>query len=221
MPQIHPHDFLKTHISMPAPTALRLDFPSGLRAPAAMDAPPADAESADRVLLDRLARGDVTALDTVLARFWSSLVAYLIGLLHSREAAEDVAQETFYRLWERRTKLRPDGSLRGFIYQVARNLAISEQRRDQAFERTASAMVEDRMPFSYIEMEDDGSYRALQRAVSNLPERRREILLLHCVHGFSYKEIARLLGIAPQTVANQFSAALASLRQALPLRSMV
>jgi RNA polymerase sigma factor (sigma-70 family) len=70
-------------------------------------------------------------------------------------------------------------------------------------------------------MNDDGAYLVLKQAVSELPVRRREILLLHSVNGLSYKEIAELLGIAPQTVANQFSAALATLRQALPWRSMV
>lgn len=202
---------------MPSPATLRLDLPVSLGA-ALVTASPADADGA---LLDRLSQGEVAALDVVIARFWSPLVAYLIGFLHSREAAEDVAQETFYRLWERRRKLRTDGSLRGFIYQVARNLAISEQRRDQAFERTVKAMDQEGPAFSCIEIRDDGCYLELQRAVNDLPTRRREILLLHSVHGLPYKEIAELLGIAPQTVANQFSAALASLRQALPVRSMV
>jgi RNA polymerase sigma-70 factor (ECF subfamily) len=176
-------------------------------------------EAIDARLLARLAGDDVDALDATLARFWSPLVRYLIGLLHSREAAEDIAQETFFRLWERRAGLRLDGSLRGFLYQVARNLAISEQRRTRTSERTASALLHEQLPFASIELPDD--HLELQRAVTALPERRREILLLHSVHGLSCKEIGRLLGIAPQTVANQYSAALATLRQALPSRPMV
>lgn len=180
---------------------------------------PASAEAAHAVLLDRLAAGDVGALDVVLVNFWSPLVNYLVGLLGSRESAEDIAQETFYRLWERRSKLRADGSLRGFLYHVARNLALSEQRRDRAAERTISAACTEQLPFAYIELDDEN--RELERAISELPDRRKEILLLHAVHDLSYKEIARLLGIAPQTVANQFSAALATLRKIFPVRSMV
>jgi RNA polymerase sigma factor (sigma-70 family) len=196
----------------------RLASPSA-SAPARSADSSASADAVDARLLERLAHDDVDALDATLARFWPPLVRYLVGLLHSRAAAEDIAQETFFRLWERRSSLRADGSLRGFIYQVARNLAVSEQRRTRTSERTVSAMVQEQLPFASIEIADD--HLELQRAVSALPERRREILLLHSVHGLSCKEIGRLLGIAPQTVANQYSAALATLRQALPSRPMV
>jgi RNA polymerase sigma-70 factor (ECF subfamily) len=173
----------------------------------------------EAAMLDRLVQGDVAALDAVLTRFWSPLLKYLIGLLGSREAAEDIAQETFFRLWQRRAMLRAEGSLRGFIYQVARNLAISEQRRARVSARAANAMSQDEIAVAYVDFKDD--HPELERAISALPQRRREILLLHSVHGLSYKEIAGLLGIAPQTVANQFSSALASLRLALLSKPMV
>ncbi|HUF27853.1 MAG TPA: sigma-70 family RNA polymerase sigma factor [Gemmatimonadaceae bacterium] len=182
----------------------------------------ANVDDADRELLNRISREDVSALDEVLARYWAPLIRYVSVVLDSRDAAEDVAQETFYRLWEQRSKVRIDGSLRGFLYQVARNLAISERRRDRASERTAIALFDEQPAFASVELADHHLRAVLQRAVNELPERRREILLLHTVHGLTYKEIGRLLGIAPQTVANQFSAALSTLRGALPfLRSMV
>ena len=171
---------------------------------------------ADGDLLDRLAHGDVGALDIVLARYWPSMVSYLAGLLGARDAAEDVAQETFYRLWERRDRLRADGSLRGFLYQVAHNLAITEQRRVRARTRSLEAVRAEAPRFTVpAETADDALAASLERAIGALPARRREILILRSVHGLSYKEIAHALGIAPQTVGNQFSAALATLRQTL------
>ena len=172
-------------------------------------------------LLERLRGDDVSALDEVLAQFWAPLVAYLTGLTHSRDAAEDVAQDTFFRLWERRRTLRVDGSLRGFLYQVARNLAITERRRGRVQQRAELALLGEQDSATFVEVPEASPHRHLLRAVNSLPPRRREVLLLHAVHGLSYKEIGRLLGIAPQTVANQFSAALATLRQTLPLESMV
>jgi RNA polymerase sigma-70 factor (ECF subfamily) len=171
---------------------------------------------ADRDLLDRLSRNDVAALDIVLARYWPSLVTYLAALVGSRDAAEDVAQETFYRLWERRDRLRVDGSLRGFLYQVAHNLTITEQRRVRARTRSLEAVRAEAPRFTApVEVGEDALAASLESAISDLPARRREILILRSVHGLSYKEIARALGIAPQTVGNQFSAALASLRRTL------
>jgi RNA polymerase sigma-70 factor (ECF subfamily) len=181
----------------------------------------ADAAATDARLLEKLKAGDQKALDEVLALLWSPVVSYVASLLGSREAAEDVAQETFFRLWERRAVLRPDGSLRGFVYQVARNLAISERRKGRVQERTALAMLDELEPVAVIEIADRAMSRQLVRAVNELPERRREVLLLHAVHGLTHREIGRLLGIAPQTVANQFSAALQTLRKALPLATIV
>jgi RNA polymerase sigma-70 factor, ECF subfamily len=170
----------------------------------------------DRDLLARLAQNDVSALDQVLARYWPSIVTYLAGLLNSGDAAEDVAQETFCRLWECRDRLRADGSLRGFLYQVAHNLAITEQRRARARAKSLDLMRAEGPRYGVpIDIGGDALDASLERAIGELPARRREILLLRTVHGLSYKEIARALGIAPQTVGNQFSAALSSLRRTL------
>lgn len=175
----------------------------------------------DGELLRRLANDEIEALDEAFARFWAPIVSYLMGLLKSREAAEDIAQDAFCRLWERRALLRSDGSLRGFLYQVARNMAISEHRSENVRQRALTALKLEPPTFAHIEMQYDGLSGELKRAIRSLPERRREILILHCIHGLTYKEIARLLGIAPQTVANQFSAALDDLRRGLRVHAMV
>lgn len=203
------------------PTAKRFRRESATTARAISTDPPVDAEQVERGLLLRLIRHDMAALDEVLALFWGPLVGYLIGWLETREAAEDIAQEAFYRLWERRATLRPDGSLRGFLYHVARNMAISERRSDLVRERTSKAVQLERAAFTYMDVEHDWPDEELMRAVRRLPERRREIVLLRSVNDLSYKEIASLLGIAPQTVANHFSAALSDLRRALRGRALV
>ena len=204
------------------PVRLRLHSARGVAAASKTDVP--TLESAR--LLERLRESDVAALDEVLELMWAPLVIYLTGLMQSRAVAEDVAQETFFRLWERRTTLRADGSLRGFVYRVARNLAMTERRRERVQERAELGRLDEQDAdeqdaVGFVEIHDRSLHRQLLRAVNELPERRREVLLLHAVQGLSYKEIGRLLGIAPQTVANQFSAALATLRRTVPLESMV
>lgn len=182
--------------------------------------PPASSSAADSgtdpQILDRLARGDVTALDAAITRHWHSLVSYLAHVLGSRDAAEDVAQEAFYRLWERSDRLRTDGSLRGLLFQTAHNLALSELRRARARVRTLDVVRRETQRFALpVEVGGEALDSSLEQAIRDLSDRRREILLLRSVYGLSYKEIAQTLGIAPQTVANQFSTALSLLRRAL------
>lgn len=185
-------------------------FPSSRGIPRAGDG------ASDEELLRRLSTGDVAALDAALSRYWTSLVIYIAGVVGSRDMAEDVAQEAFCRLWEKSDQLRADGSLRGFLFQVAHNLAISEQRRTRARSRSLEVIRAEEPSFAEpVDTGADALDASLERAIGELTERRREILLLRSVHGLSYKEIGAALGIAPQTVANQFSTALSLLRRAL------
>jgi RNA polymerase sigma-70 factor (ECF subfamily) len=176
-----------------------------------------DRQLSDEELLARLRRDDVRALEAILARDWSMVVDYVARLTGSADAAEDVVQRAFCQLWERRGQLRPVGSLRALLCKIARNYAITEHRRARADERTAAAFNE----LSWLAQASDDRIEVeqlrstLDREIARLPARRREVLVLRCVHDLSYKEIAEVMDISPQTVANQLSKALAMLRVSL------
>jgi RNA polymerase sigma-70 factor (ECF subfamily) len=191
--------------------SLKVEISRGVVRPASAPESPSDLE-----LIRRLRRDDTAALDVVLRRYWPPLVAYLVRLLGSTDAAEDVAQRTFCRLWDRRGSWRDDGSMRALIYRVARNLAISEQRHHDAEMRSAAlADVARSNPTPLQLLEDKQLRRELEGAIAALPERRREVFVLRCIHDLSYKEIAEVMGTSPQTVANQLSLALTTLRRSL------
>jgi RNA polymerase sigma-70 factor (ECF subfamily) len=180
----------------------------------------ADATTTDACLLARLHDGDVAALEALLARYWAPLVAFVARVAGPGDA-EDVVQETFCRLWEWRTAWRAEGSVRGLLYRVARNLAISRRRRDDARARAARALDGEDAPASAaadaadMALEQEELRQALDRVVGALPPRRREVFVLRCVHGLSYREIAGIMDTSTQTVANQLSHALTTLRRSL------
>jgi RNA polymerase sigma factor (sigma-70 family) len=172
----------------------------------------------DEWLLARLRADDASALETLIERHWAPLIAYLIRSVGaSPDMASDIAQEAFYRLWERRATWRAAGCVRGLLFRLVRNLAISEHRNRLARARAANAHVESSsvavQPRSTAERVE--LRIAIERAVATLPVRRRETFLLRCVHELSYKEIAVRMGTSTQTVANQLSHALATLRREL------
>ena len=171
----------------------------------------------DDELLVRLRSDDTNALELALARNWALVVDYVRRLAGSQDVAEDVAQRAFCQLWDRRSEWRAEGSLRALLCKIARNYAISEHRRQLADARTALVFSELRPAFATADERLEGAQlRArIDREVARLPARRREILVLRCVHDLSYKEIAHVMNVAPQTVANQLSAAIATLRKAL------
>ena len=170
----------------------------------------------DGDLFARLRADDTEALDLALKQHWVLVIDYVKRLTTSTDAAEDIAQRTFLQLWDRRTYWRAEGSMRALLCRIARNYAISEHRRQSADDRSAAAFVELTEPTQTRDLLETEQLRsALDREISLLPARRREIVVLRCVHDLSYKEIAEVMNIAPQTVANQLSSALASLRVSL------
>lgn len=169
----------------------------------------------DEEFLRRLSSGDRSALDLIIQQYWSPLIQYTGRLLGSWDAAEDVTQCVFLRVWKRRQHLTPEGNMRAFLFRIARNLALDELRRDGRAQNRPAGGAAARVfrPDEYLEARQLSD--AFTAAVLALPERRREVFLLVRLQEMSYEEVGQVMGISPQTVANQFSAALASLRATL------
>jgi RNA polymerase sigma factor (sigma-70 family) len=175
-------------------------------------------QRSDEELLSQLRRDDTRALELVLSRYWTLVVDYIARLTRSEDAAEDIAQRAFCQLWDRRAQWGAAGSLRALLCRIARNYAVSEHRRQLAHERSVATFFELHVaaPAPAHEGNDAEDLRSLiDREIARLPARRREILVLRCYHDLSYKEIADVMDIAEQTVANQLSKGLATLRRSL------
>lgn len=174
--------------------------------------------SQDLTLMRRIHAGDASALDELLQRYWTPLVAYAARLLSDADAAEDVVQDVMLRVWSRREEWTPSGRLQGFLYQITRNLALNERERRQVRRKWKESEGRDSFPANPPGL--DPAERAelrqvLDGAVEDLPPKRREVFVLARYHGHSYREIAEIMGTSAQTVANQMSAALDQLRDEL------
>jgi RNA polymerase sigma-70 factor, ECF subfamily len=172
---------------------------------------------------ERLRAGDRIAFDAFITAHWAPLVHYIRDRVRVLEHAQDLAQESFARVWEQRERLDPSRSVVAYLYRVARNLVIDELRRLDVRRRWEE---EARLagPGSGLGTSDPGPLERLEagetlaglaRAIDTLPVRRREAFLLVHAHGLSYREAAEVMGTAPQTVANQVAAALAEVRRLL------
>jgi len=174
------------------------------------------AEPADIALLARILNGDESGLAMLLDRHWHSLIRYSQSILNDRDAAEDVAQDVFIRLWERRESWGLEGSVLGLLFRMTRNLSLDEQRQRDTRRRAANKTPDTHAvpsPTDLTHTQEIAS--AVEVALANLPQRRREVFVLIRQHGLSYREAAEALGLAPQTVANHLNMAVADLREAL------
>ncbi|HEX4684034.1 MAG TPA: RNA polymerase sigma factor [Gemmatimonadaceae bacterium] len=163
----------------------------------------------------RFVDGDRLAFEHLLALYWRPVLAFSTRLLHDGEAADDVAQETFLRLWVNRAGIQPE-QLRAYIFRVARNLVIDETRRRSLRARaidTAGLPPDTQRPDQVAERGEQ--HDAIQHAIDALPPRRREAFILAYLHELSYKEAAVVLDVSPATVKNHVAMALVDLRRSL------
>jgi RNA polymerase sigma-70 factor (ECF subfamily) len=173
--------------------------------------PPTDAE-----LIAGIRSGDTDALKRLVDAYWDTLVQFAGRVLGGHADPQDVVQEAFIRIWTHRERWGADGSVRSLLYTVTRNAALDARRKHSRGERAAQAA---QPPVPPTAPSDDAQAAQLEeaasRAVGALPRKRREVFRLAREEGLTYGEIAAVMGISGQTVANHMSLALADLRTAL------
>ena len=181
--------------------------------------PPSQAgpgNTTDIGLVRKLRANDQHALRFLMDSYWEPLVGFAHRVLSGSGDPEDTVQTAFVRLWSRRYELDETGSLKALLYTIVRNASLDElrkkARRDEAQKR-APPPSSPKTP--YEDVQGAELHRLAAAAVERLPERRREVFRLVREEGLSYQEVADVLGLSAQTVANHMSLAMADLRTAL------
>ncbi|MDE2874976.1 MAG: sigma-70 family RNA polymerase sigma factor [Gemmatimonadota bacterium] len=169
-------------------------------------------------LMDAIRGGSQSALAELIDRCWPELVRYAARQVGEVDLARDIVQETFIQIWERRRAWKPRGSARAYLYRIVRNLVIDEKRRQKVRRRWLAGW--DSRPVKHVATPDqvlDAKLLAevFEAAVAALPARRREVFELVFMRGLSHAEAAGAMGLSTQTVANQMSAALRTVRTAV------
>lgn len=179
---------------------------------------PADRERRDRELMIALRDGSTAALEALMAVYWAPLVRWAARELGDEDMARDLIQETFVQVWQRRSRWASKGSPRAYLFCITRNLVIDERRRRKVRSRwlLRNRHNEPRRPATPADdLDAVRLWEAYQRALAKLPERRREAFLLVYVQGLSHVEVAEVMQVSPQTVANQIVSAVRQLRESL------
>ena len=151
-------------------------------------------------------------LGVLFDRYQTPLFNFYCKLTGDRTLSEDLVQEVFLRILKYRQSYRPGTPFRAWVYQIARNARIDHFRkfpRERAFE---PEMLPPVPPTDSAEQQQEVAL--LQRALQQLPEEKREILLLCRFQELKYQEIAGLLGCELNTVRTRIHRALQDLRKA-------
>jgi len=178
----------------------------------------------DEALLARVAAGDSRALETLYDRYSRVVYGTALRILGAAELAEEVVQETFWRVWRRSSTFQPGrGQVSSWILGIAHNLAIDELRRQRArpspvYDQEDRPVLRD-MEDSRVDVAgaalDQEQRQLISAALSQIPSEQREAIELAYFSGLSQSEIAAQLQNPLGTVKTRIRLGLQKLRDIL------
>lgn len=170
----------------------------------------------DSELLEQLRQDNEVALDIIFKKYWQPLFISAFNLLKDKAACEDIIQDIFIKVWDRRSEIEIKTSLRAYLfasmrYEVFRQVKLGNGRvdlfdcLDQAFK--------DPSPLEGLVHKD--LLAKVDLVIESLPDRCREVYRLSREEQLSHKEISEKLNISRKTVETHITKALKHMRISL------
>ncbi len=168
----------------------------------------------DTELVSLVAKGSESAFKELLDRHQGAVYQLAHRFLSDPNEAEDIAQETFLRLYRAADRYKPQASLRTYLFRIAKNLCIDfiRKKRPEPMEHLPETMDQD-SPLDQLERAQ--TMQVILDAIDALPENQRMAILLRHNSGLRYLEIADVMELTVSAVESLLVRARKTLRQRL------
>jgi RNA polymerase sigma-70 factor (ECF subfamily) len=168
----------------------------------------------DEALMTAVRDGDLAKLGLLFERYHAQLFDFLGWMTGDRTAAEDLVQDIFVRILKYRATYRDGGSFETWLYRIARNARADYFRTRQPLEALDGEAMQRPEPGlnPARRLEADRDRARLTRALLQLREDKRELIVLARYRGMSHDQIAGLLGVEPGAIKVRIHRALRELR---------
>jgi len=164
-------------------------------------------------LVKSLAGSNILAFNALFKEYSGRLYRFAHGYLKSKEEAEELVQEVFLRIWEKRKDLKEELSFRSFLFTIAFNIIRKHFRtKVQLNKYFQTFKIEEQDNITVQNINYNSQHKYITELVDLLPGRRKEIFIKSRFEGLSIQEIARELNISHKTVENQLSDAIRFIR---------
>ena len=184
----------------------------------------------DWILINRFNEGDPSAFHELFNKHKRNVINLSYRFVQNKEAAEDIAQDVFIKIYEKKFHFDPSAKFSTWLYKVTVNASIDRTRKKSFFDRSLDKTETDEEGGSKTLFETLSDSSAIspadavaseeikslvQTEIQKLPEKLKAPILLHHFENLSYEEIARILGITAKAVERKIYHAKEILRQKL------
>lgn len=190
-------------------------------------------QAEEKALIERCKQGDIGAFDQLVERYEKLVFHVAYQLSGNYDDANDVAQETFIRVFNSIGTFRGDANFTTWLYRIATNVYLDERKKAKAHphssledfieldENAVTRQVEDNGPSPDTLIQNMERDQILQQAIMSLPDYQRAMIVLYHTQGKSYEEIAEIMHLAIGTVKSRLNRARLALREKLqPVREL-
>lgn len=169
----------------------------------------------EQSILKDIVEGKLYAFEMIFKQYYKPLVAYSRTILKDHQEAEDVVQQVFITIWNKKNELLNVTSFRSYLYRSVYNASLNRikqvgirQQYAKEFSLNAKEAFEERSDQKELEIQ-------IENAMRRLPEQCGKIFRMSRFEQLKYKEIADTLGLSVKTVENQMGKALKLMRESL------
>jgi RNA polymerase sigma-70 factor (ECF subfamily) len=184
----------------------------------------------EKTLLEKARQGDAEAFEKLIEAYQKKVFNIALRMLGNYDDACDIAQEVFIRAFKSIKDFREQAMFSTWIYKIATNACLDELRRrkNRVFisideevkleEGDLKRQIEDDKPSPDIEVEQNEMREEINKAISELSEEHRVVIVLRDIQGFTYEEIAKITKCPEGTVKSRINRARQALKEILKPR---
>lgn len=162
-----------------------------------------------------LREGDPLSFEILFQKYYVRFYNFVFNLTKNSQAAEDIIQNVFMKIWINRASLRPDQSIHNYIYVLSKREMLNHIRDRKAYVQVERLVMAEQpseevtdQSMSLKELDE-----RIRRFIADMPEQRRKVFLLSRYRGLTNKEIAEMMGLSVRTVDRHINLALTSLKK--------
>lgn len=158
--------------------------------------------------LKDIANGNKEALSHFYSETKTAVYGYILSILKNKSLAEDVLQDTYIKIWENAYLYQSKEKPMAWVFTIAKNASLMKIRKEKKHSDiedlnsvidTSQVNIDDRLFLSYL--------------FENVSEEERNIVILHAVSGFRYREIAKMLNIPLGTILSKYNRTIKKIKE--------
>ncbi len=174
-------------------------------------------ENQEIKVCESIRNGDKHAFESVFKTYYKILCSYANQIIADSDNSEEIVQEMFFQLWQKKEFLFIETSLKSYLFRAVHNSCLNYIKHNKIkLAYSSSYLHQNETSGSQYLLDESEELRVLiGKAVEKLPPERKKVFMMIRYEERKYQEVADILGISVKTVENQMGKAMQFLREAL------